>query len=1028
MRLSTRLSVAMVALVALTAGSIGFLIYRNVAALEIPRALERIDTDVRVLAVALAGSVGSVRADVVTDGRSIDGLVAAVAAGGTHPQDGTSEASWRERVGQRFAAELRAKPIYAQYRLIGITDGGREIVRVDRNGPGGSIRVVPEIELRRTARTDDFRAAITMQPGEIYVSPITLNHENGIIELPKIPEIRVFGMQIIHVDMRPAFADLRSAARNGAQVYLVNDKGDYLIHPDPSREFEFDFGRRQRIQDDIPGFVYMLADELTLPRIMETATGEKVGVGWESVTLAGGPRILIVQTVEHDRLLAATRTIRDSSLIAGLLAVLGAICLAVVLARQLSRPLEQMTKAMEAFARDGSIALPRGGGAEIDVLSGAFAHMAQNVREKTAALQRDAEERRGIFETSIDLILVTDGHGDFTQVSHSAAKILGYAPDELVGRSAADFIVTEDLDPTREEMRRSRHGGELRNFETSYVHKSGRVVPLSWTGVWSESNKRYYFIGRDLTEQQLADEKFRDTEGMARDIIATALDAIVQLREDGIVVEWNPQAEATFGWTREEAVGRPLTDLYLPKDYQPRYPEMNERLRNSGETVSDRFEFEAVRKDGKRLQVEVSMIGLRRRGGNIFNLFLRDLTEKIAAEEQLRQAQKMEAVGQLTGGIAHDFNNLLTVIIGTADILSESLADRPRLATLASLIADAANRGAELTAQLLAFARKQPLQPQTTDINALVERTEKLLHSVLGEHIEIIKVLEQDAWAAVVDPTQLTTALLNLAANARDAMAQGGKLTIETKNVVIEDDEVSRSEGIKTGNYLMIAVSDSGTGIPKSLLDKIFDPFFSTKEVGKGTGLGLSMVYGFVKQSGGLIEVYSEEGHGTTFRIFFPSGEVQSQQLDIVEQTSIVGGSETILVVEDDPAVRAYVIEQLNSLGYTTVPAANAAEALRYVDEGGKFDLLFTDVIMPGGMNGRQLRDEMERRSPDLKVLFTSGYPENAIVSHGHLDPGVLLLAKPYRKADLARLVRTALGETAAWSPDVAEGELSRAV
>jgi CheY-like chemotaxis protein len=259
-------------------------------------------------------------------------------------------------------------------------------------------------------------------------------------------------------------------------------------------------------------------------------------------------------------------------------------------------------------------------------------------------------------------------------------------------------------------------------------------------------------------------------------------------------------------------------------------------------------------------------------------------------------------------------------------------------------------------------------------------------------------------------------------------MAQGGKLTIETKNVVIEDDEVSRSEGIKTGNYLMIAVSDSGTGIPKSLLDKIFDPFFSTKEVGKGTGLGLSMVYGFVKQSGGLIKVYSEEGHGTTFRIFFPSGEAQSQQLDFVEQTSIVGGTETILVVEDDPAVRTYVIEQLNSLGYTAVPAANAVEALRFVEGGGKFDLLFTDVIMPGGMNGRQLRDEMERRRPGLKVLFTSGYPENAIVSHGHLDPGVLLLAKPYRKADLARLVRKALSETAAWSPDVAEGPLSRAV
>jgi PAS domain S-box-containing protein len=1028
MRLSTRLSVAMVALVILTAAAVGSLIYRNIAALAVPRALERLDTDVRVLALVLAGSIGSVRADVSTQGRGIDGLVAAARGGGKHPLDGTSTSLWRERLAQRFVAELNAKPSYAQYRLIGIADGGREIVRVDRKGPDGSIRVVPEIELSRSGTTDDFRSAIALQPGEIYVSPINLARENGLVESPQVPDIRVaspvfssdgraFGILVINVDLRSAFAALRSAARTDARIYLVNENGDYLIHPDPSREFEFDFGRRSRIQDDIPAFAFLLADDLTLPRIVETATGEKFGVGWEPVRLAGGPRLLVVEAVEHDRILAATRAVRDSSLLAGLFAALGAIGLAVLMARQLSRPLVQMAKSIEDFARDGAIALPHGGGVEMRALSNAFARMAENVQKNTAALQREVEERRGVFNTSIDLIMVTDGTGIFTQVSQSAATILGYMPDEVVGRSAVDFIVPADLDATRNEMRLARRGRHIRNFETRYFHKDGGIVPLTWTGVWSESNERYYFIGRDRTEQKLSEEKFRESEGMARDIIATALDAIVQLTEDGIVIEWNSQAEATFGWTREEAVGRALTDLYLPNGYQPRYLEMNERLRHSDVTLSDRFEFEAIRKDGKRIRAEVSMIGLRRRGGNIFNLFLRDLTEKIAADEQLRQAQKMEAVGQLTGGIAHDFNNLLTVIIGTTDILAESMTDKPRLVALAKLIGEAANRGAELTAQLLAFARKQPLQPQTTDINALIERTEKLMHSVLGEQIEIVRILDADAWSAVVDPTQLTTALLNLAANARDAMDRGGKLTVETKNMVIDEGHVGTNETLKPGNYLMIAVSDTGTGIPKSIRDKIFDPFFSTKEVGKGTGLGLSMVYGFVKQSGGLITVYSEEGQGTTFRIFLPSGTAQSDTLEAVG-SSFQGGDETVLVVEDDPLVRTYVIEQLTTLGYATVAAANADEALRFVDAGGEFDLLFTDVIMAGSLNGRQLRDEIGRRRPALKALFTSGYTENAMIQHGRLDPSLLLLTKPYRKSDLARMIRKALGEPVAWSSD----------
>jgi PAS domain S-box-containing protein len=880
--------------------------------------------------------------------------------------------------------------------------------------------------------------------------------------------------------------------------------------------------------------------------------------------------------------------------------------------------------------------------------------------------EREVEERHQIFDISVDLILVTDRHGTFVRVSQSVVPLLGYEPEEMVGHSASEFIHPEDLEPTRNEMRLARRGRQTRSFETRYIHKDGRVVTLAWTGAWSEPAQQHLFMGRDTTEQKLADAKLHEqkvlldaalqnmshglcmfdangrivlfnegyrammglpaellqglslldlfkhrrttgdfvgdpeeffanvmadvhagkwdtkimesqngrtlrvadrpmagggwvatfeditewqkaqvairdyaereqlfiaavesstdaivtktldgvitgwnqaaerlfgyspqeaigqsidivvpdelrgevrdilarikdgekidhqetvridkagrhidvslsvspvksqtgaiigaakvardigarkktqqalveSERMAHEIIAGALDGFIQLNESGEVIEWNPQAEVIFGWSRQEALGRNLTDLYLPKDHQPRSFAMSARLRDPehGKGVGERFEFEAVRKDGRRITVETSLTALHRREGYVFNGFVRDLTEKLATEEHIRQSQKMESVGQLTGGIAHDFNNMLAVITGTIDILGEAVSDKPQLAAIAKLISEAADRGAELTGHLLAFARKQPLQPREIDANALMIESEKLLRRTLGEQVEIDLCLETDVWPALIDPTQLTTALLNLAVNARDAMPDGGKLTLETKNVVLDQSYAGANAEVQAGDYVMVAVSDTGDGIPEAIRQKIFEPFFTTKEVGRGTGLGLSMVYGFVKQSGGHIKVYSEEGHGTTFKLYLPrAGALAEDIAEASQESAIEGGTETILVVEDDALVRGSVITQLQTLGYKTLAAANAAEALAMADGNAQFDLLFTDVIMPGKMNGRQLVEEMAKRRAQLKVLFTSGYTENAISHHGRLDPGVLLLAKPYRNVELARMLRSAL-------------------
>jgi signal transduction histidine kinase len=387
-------------------------------------------------------------------------------------------------------------------------------------------------------------------------------------------------------------------------------------------------------------------------------------------------------------------------------------------------------------------------------------------------------------------------------------------------------------------------------------------------------------------------------------------------------------------------------------------------------------------------------------------LVYHDITASLETERKLQQAQKLDAIGKLTGGVAHDFNNMLTVITGTTETLVAGLQDQPSLLKTATLIDQAAERCTELIQHLLAFARKQPLQPRNVDINATISNIAKLLRPTLGEQIEIETILAQEATASHIDRSQLANSILNMAINARDAMPNGGKLLLETRNIVLDEAYAQANPEIRPGPYVMLAVSD--TGMAAGVRDKAFEPFFTTKEVGKGSGLGLSMVYGFVKQSGGHIKIYSEEGHGTTIRLYLPPARGRAG-IAVAAASPLSDGTETILVVEDDAMVRNFVIAQLHSLGYKTIAAADGPSALACVTDGEPFDLLFTDVIMPGGMTGRQLADEVAKRRPGTPTLYTSGYTDNSIVHHGRLDEGVLLLTKPYRKPQLAQMLRRAL-------------------
>ncbi|HKP24076.1 MAG TPA: PAS domain S-box protein, partial [Dongiaceae bacterium] len=515
----------------------------------------------------------------------------------------------------------------------------------------------------------------------------------------------------------------------------------------------------------------------------------------------------------------------------------------------------------------------------------------------------------------------------------------------------------------------------------------------------------------DVTERKRAVDALQVSQAQKSAVIELSLDGVIVIDEQGGILEFNPAAERMFGIRRPDALGREMAELVMPARFRDQHRSGMKRYLASGrhEILGQRLEMTALRADGSEFPIELAINATDVNGRPIFTGFLRDVTAEREAEAQLRQAQKMESVGQLTGGVAHDFNNLLTVVIGSLDLALGRVQGDVQSVLESAL--QAAERGAALVQRLLAFSRRQTLIPEALDLNRLAAEMEDLLRRTLGEDIEIELKLNAPLWTALADKGQVENALLNLTVNARDAMPAGGKLTIETGNVHLDEDYAAQSPEVTPGDYVMLAVTDTGSGMPAEVLEHAFEPFFTTKDVGKGSGLGLSMIYGFAKQSGGHVKVYSEVGHGTTVRLYLPrqSAAVAGVAHAPATQHDLQRGGEMILVVEDNADVRAFVVKHLHELGYRVIEAKDGPSALQILEQSTPIDLLLTDVVMPGGMTGRQLSDHARRRRPDLKTLFISGYTEDSIVHQGKLDPGVNFLSKPFRRRDLALKVREAL-------------------
>ena len=727
-----------------------------------------------------------------------------------------------------------------------------------------------------------------------------------------------------------------------------------------------------------------LAVGMLLPIVMLLcALGFVHGVSWPGILLASGAIAVVLMTAER-------------------------------IARQLSKP-AQLMRAADGLSRGEQAPIGPGGNDEAARLSATLAELSAQLGSRQNLLEKTVESIR-------DPVVVADERGLIVIVNAAARRLYSVEPgfDTITGvRTFQNYFAdgTTEMPIPATPMARALRGEDVDDCEL--IVKPHRPEPA----VCLVANARplrdeagnlrgAVAVLHDVTAQRRAHQALVESEQMAQAIVRTALDAFVQTDQDGIVLDWSPQAEALTGWTRSEAIGQRVVELVFPAELRLAHRQRVARFlqETAAGGMGMRYETESVHRDGHRFFAEVSLNALRRDDGYVINAFVRDVTQRRIAEEQLIQAQKTESLGRLTGGIAHDFNNMLTVITGTIEILADGVKDNPQLAGIAKLISDAADRGAQLTSSLLAFARKQPLQPGGTDVNDLIGEVVRLLSQTLGSQTEIRTELGRDAWLAFVDRSQLGAALVNLAINARDAMPDGGTLTFATRNIQLGIPEAVARGVERAGDHLMIEVTDTGTGISPSHLEKIFDPFFSTKEVGQGTGLGLSMVFGFVKQSGGGIEVKSEQGRGSIFRIYLPKADGTAPGAAEEDDQPVRGGNETILCVEDDATIRDYVTGQLESLGYRVLAAASADAALAIVERGTAFDLLFTDIVMPGSMNGRQLAETLMTGQPALRVLFTSGYSDGALpVQQGRAGHGIPLLTKPYRRSELARMLRRCL-------------------
>ena len=621
---------------------------------------------------------------------------------------------------------------------------------------------------------------------------------------------------------------------------------------------------------------------------------------------------------------------------------------------------------------------------------------------------------RGLLEAAPDAMVVVNQGGEIVLLNVQAEKQFGYHRDELVGQKVKNIIPEGFAERLIADGLRSEADARAQKMgmgiELIGRRKDGSNFPIEimLSPLDGVDGILVTAAVRDITERKRRED---DLSCLAA-VVESSHDAIISLASGGIVLTWNQGAERIYGYSANEAIGRSIRFLSSP-DRSEESSELLKKIERAN--IVEHFETIRMRKDGTPIRIALTLSPIKNSNGEVVGVsgVARDITESKHLEAMLRQAQKMEAVGQLAGGVAHDFNNLLGIILGYTGLLLDRLrSDDPQRKSIEE-IQKAGDRAALLTRQLLAFSRKQVLQPKILDLNTVVAGAEKLLQRLIGEDIEMLVVVNPALGRIKADSGQLEQIIMNLVVNARDAMPSGGKLTIETSNVDLDEQYAAQHPSTRPGPHVMLSVTDTGCGMDATTKTHMFEPFYTTKEFGKGTGLGLSTVYGIVRQSGGSVWVYSEVGIGTTFKIYLPR---VVPALEIVTSSDklgeVEGGSETILIVEDEAALLEVTHRSLEAVGYAILAAQSPAEAIQISENYlGPIHLMVTDVIMPG-MSGAQLASYLSATRPEMKVLYVSGYTDDTIVRHGVLEPSLAFLQKPFSPKTLARKVGEVLTNT----------------
>ncbi len=785
---------------------------------------------------------------------------------------------------------------------------------------------------RTISRTEYFKKALRQPPGAVYVSPIELNKENGAIESPHVPVLRFatslqtpdgqpFGILIINVDMRRAFAGIREAMRPGRDIFIINERGDYLVNPQLDREFGFEFGRPARLQDDFPALAHALEANEASSEMIRDAAGERLGVAVVPVSIAAlvnSPRVVMIETISDPEIMAPVIATRNASLAGGLAATFCAIALAILLARSLTRQLVQMTSAVRAFARDEPLVVPVSAGGEIGTLAQAFARMASEMGTKAVALKREIEERRRVFETSLDLIVVVDRQGTFVRVSPSSAAILGYQPEEMIGRGANDFIYPEDIESAHNEMRATRRGQVLRNFEIRYVRKDGRIVTLSWNGVWSQPERRHFLVGRNVTEERIAQRMFQLA-------VESCPSGMVMIDDAGKVVLVNGEIERQFGYRREEVLGRPI-EVLMPH-------------------VGAGSDFTGRRKDGTQFPMEVKLNPIQTREGLLVLGVIVDVSER----------KRMERLkDEFVSTVSHELRTPLTSISGSLGLLVGQWSGKlPESAVRLLAIAHKnSQRLVRLIRDILDIEKMESgrvvFNMSRVDVRELAEQgIEANRGFAEGYGIRVRLEAASSGSDVSADPDRLAQVITNVLSNAIKFSPPQGEVLVAVE---------------RNGAAVRMSVRDHGSGIPADFRPHVFEKFAQADATDSrqkgGTGLGLSIVKQIVERLGGEVGFDDAPGGGTVFHVALPAWDHVTKR--------------RVLHVDDDHDVLAAVTAALRTTA--DVVSVDSLAGARGALAADHIDLAVLDIALGAESGLDLLPDLRDRQGNAIPVIIFSAH------------------------------------------------------